>query len=82
MSVVERLEKLVECNATSENPVLTGSVGPTVLSREETTALGSRVLEAIKSYSYDRLTVQKGKSETRITYVSGNDHSTLAFANS
>lgn len=81
MSVVERLEKLVALNPTTEQPVLTGSVGTTVLSREEATAMGGRVLEAIKNFSYDRLTVQNQNNETRITYVSGKDHIALALAN-
>lgn len=81
MSVVERLEKLVALNPTTEQPVLTGSIGTTVLSREEATKVGARVLEAIKNFSYDRLTVQNQNSETRITYVSGKDHIALAFAN-
>ena len=67
MSVVGRLEKLVALNPTTQQPGFTGSVGTTVVSREEATAMGGRVLEAIKNFSYDRLTVQNQNNETRIT---------------
>lgn len=80
MSIVDRLEKLVALNNNSDTPLLSGSVGVKVLTREETTELGSRVIDAIKNFDYERLTVQNSPTETRVTFVTGHDYSTLSFA--
>ena len=79
MEIVNRLQSLVAVNNNAVVPVLSGCSAGRCLSREESTALGQRVLSALEDSHFDRLTFSQSGAETRIHFAVGDEYSTLSF---